>query len=88
LGGRGLRPRVLCGQYHWVFALVNLILTKRQARWKRAKTAKNGAKAAKMALTAYGGRTLIRDNTVSEAVDLRRKPLAHRFIGPRSRPRG
>jgi len=43
---------------------VILILTKRQAHCGRAKTAKSGAKRAKMALTTFKKRTLIQDNTV------------------------
>jgi hypothetical protein len=41
------RPEATVVQYHEVFALVNLILTKRYAPQRRAKTAKSSAKPAK-----------------------------------------
>jgi hypothetical protein len=58
------------GQHHWVFALVNLILTKRQARCGRVKSAKNSAKAAKNGANRLWGRTLFRDNTRAGHVTL------------------
>jgi len=57
VGGKEVRdPHVV---YQWISALVNLILTKRKARYERTKTAKRSANQFQKYISMYVCRTLV-----------------------------